>query len=68
MAHIVHEQGGQLDTIHGNVVTISGNTRQADVELRSASKYQKAARGKACCLLVVLAVVLTIIIVAAVVG
>lgn len=68
VAHIVHEQGGQLDTIHGNVVTISGNTRQADVELRSASKYQKAARGKACCLLLVLAVVLTIIIVAAVVG
>lgn len=68
VATIVHEQGGQLDTIHGNVVTISGNTRQADVELRSASKYQKAARGKACCLLLVLAVVLTIIIVAAVVG
>lgn len=68
VAHIVHEQGGQLDTIHGNVVTISGNTRQADVELRSASKYQKAARGKACCLLLVLAVVLTIIIVAAVIG
>lgn len=68
VAHIVHEQGEQLDTIHGNVVTISGNTRQADVELRSASKYQKAARGKACCLLLVLAVVLTIIIVAAVIG
>lgn len=68
VAHIVHEQGGQLDTIHGNVITVAGDTQQADLELRSASKYQKSARGKACCLLIVLAVILTIIIVAAVLG
>ncbi|MCJ1471347.1 hypothetical protein MMC07_009995 [Pseudocyphellaria aurata] len=68
VAHIVHEQGAQLDTIHGNVVNVAGDTQQADIELRSASKYQKSARGKACCLLLVLAVVLTIIIVAAVLG
>lgn len=68
MAHIVHEQGGQLDTIHGNVVSVAGDTRQADIELRSASKYQKSARGRAFCLLLVLVVVLTIIIVAAAMG
>ena len=68
VAHIVHEQGGQLDTIHGNVINVAGDTQQADIELRSASKYQKSARGKACCLLTVLAVILTIIIVAAVLG
>lgn len=68
VAHIVHEQGGQLDTIHGNVISVAGDTRQADIELRSASKYQKSARGRAFCLLLVLMVVLTIIIVAAVMG
>ena len=68
VAHIVHEQGAQLDTISGNVQTVAGDTRQADVELRSASRYQKSARGKACCLLLILAVVLVIIILAAVLG
>ena len=68
VAHIVHEQGGQLDTINVNVQNTAGDTRQADLELRSANRYQKAARGKACCLLLILAVVLTIIILAAVLG
>lgn len=68
VAHIVHEQGGQLETIHGNVINVASDTQQADIELRSASNYQRKARGKACCLLLVLAVVLTIIIVAAVLG
>ncbi len=68
VAHIVHEQGTQIDTISGNVQNVAGDTRQADVELRSASRYQKSARGKACCLLLILAVVLVIIILAAVLG
>ena len=68
VAHIVHEQGAQLDTISGNVQNVAVDTRHADVELRSASRYQKSARGKACCLLIILAVVLIIIILAAVLG
>ena len=68
VAHMVHEQGGQLDMIDANVVGVAGDTRQADVELRSASRYQKSARGKACCLLLILAAVLTIIILAAALG
>ena len=68
VAHIVHEQGAQLDTISGNVQNVAADTRHADVELRSASRYQKSARGKACCLLIILAVVLIIIILAAVLG
>ena len=68
VAHIVHEQGGQLDTIHGNVVHVAADTQQADVELRSASRYQKNARGKACCLLLLLVIILVIIILAAVLG
>lgn len=68
VAHIVHEQGGQLDTISGNVQNVATDTQHADRELRSASRYQKSARGKACCLLVILAIVLVIIILAVVLG
>ena len=68
VAHIVHEQGGQLDTISGNVQNVATDTQHADLELRSASRYQKNARGKACCLLVILAVVLVIIVLAVVLG
>ena len=66
VAHIVHEQGGQLDTIDDNVQNVAQDTRHADLELRSANKYQKAARGKACCLLLILAIVLIIIVLAVV--
>lgn len=68
VAHIVHEQGGQLDTISGNVQNVATDTQHADIELRSASRYQKNARGKACCLLVILALVLVIIVLAVVLG
>ena len=68
VAHIVHEQGGQLDTIAGNVENVATDTRHADLELRSANRYQKSARGKAYCLLVILAIVLTIIVLAVVLG
>ncbi|KAL8785559.1 MAG: hypothetical protein Q9213_003307 [Squamulea squamosa] len=68
VAHIVREQGDSLNTIDANVENVRGDTRQADIELRSASRYQKASRNKACCLLLVLGVVLIIIILAAVLG
>lgn len=68
VAHIVHEQGGQLDIISENVENVTRDTRGANVELRSASRYQKNARNKMCCLLIILAVILAIIILAAVLG
>ena len=68
VAHIVREQGENLDVIENNVQNTVTDTRQADLELRSANRYQKQARGKACCLLLIMAVVLTIIILAAVLG
>ena len=68
VAHIVREQGEVLDVVENNVQNTVTDTRQADLELRSANRYQKQARGKACCLLLILAVVLTIIILAAVLG
>ncbi|TVY18307.1 Syntaxin pep12 [Lachnellula arida] len=68
VAHIVNEQGEVLDTISNNVENTRTDTRGADLELRSAARYQRNARSKACCLLLILAVILTIIILAAVVG
>src|SRR5436190_7242780 len=68
VAHIVHEQGGQLDLISENVERTRDDTRGADIHLRSASRYQKNARNKACCLLIILAVILVIIVLAVVLG
>ena len=68
VAHIVREQGDVLDVIDVNVGNTLDDTRGADVELRSASRYQKAARSKACCLLLILAIVLIIVILAVVLG
>jgi len=68
VAHMVREQGDMIDTIDVNVENTLTDTRGADVELRSASRYQKAARNKACCLLLILAIVLIIIVLAVVLG
>jgi t-SNARE complex subunit (syntaxin) len=68
VAHIVHEQGDQLDLISVNVDNTRNDTRGADLELRSASKYQKNARNKACCLLLIMAVILIIIVLAVSLG
>ncbi|OQD85427.1 hypothetical protein PENANT_c010G10093 [Penicillium antarcticum] len=68
VAHIVTEQGGQLDIISENVQNVTQDTRGANVELRSASRYQKNARNRACCLFVILAVILLIIVLAIVLG
>lgn len=68
VAHIVREQGDVLDTIDVNVENTLQDTRGADVELRSASRYQKSARSKACCLLLIMAIVLIIVVLAVVIG
>lgn len=66
VAHMVHEQGEQLDVIAENVEGVRDDTRGADVELRTASRHQRNARNKMCCLLLILAVVLTVVILAVV--
>ncbi|KAJ9607840.1 SNAP receptor [Cladophialophora chaetospira] len=68
VAHLVRDQGDMLDAIDVNVENTLTDTRGADVELRSASRYQKSARNKACCLLVILAVVMLIVVLAVVLG
>jgi t-SNARE complex subunit (syntaxin) len=65
VAHIVSEQGEQLDTIAANVENTRTDTRGADLELRSAARYQKNARSKMCILLIILAIVVTIVLLAA---
>ena len=66
VAHIVREQGDMIDTIDVNVENTLTDTRGADIELRSASRYQKSARNKACCLLLILAIVLVVVVLAVV--
>lgn len=68
VAQIVGEQGEQLETIETNAINVRDDTRGADVELRSAARYQKNARSKACCLLLILAVILTIVLLAVFLG
>jgi syntaxin 7 len=68
VAHIVAEQGEQLDLIADNVQNVRNDTHGADRELRSASKYQKKARNRACCLLLILSIVLAVILLAVFLG
>ena len=68
VASMVHEQGQTLDTIADNVENVAVDTRGADIELRSAARYQKNARSKACCLMLILAIILTIVLLAIFVG
>ncbi|KAI5928219.1 t-SNARE [Camillea tinctor] len=68
VAQIVSEQGEQIQTIESNAINVRDDTRGADYELRSAARYQKNARSKACCLLLVLAVIMTIVLLAVFLG
>ncbi|KAI2616274.1 t-SNARE [Hypoxylon sp. NC1633] len=68
VAQIVGEQGEQLQTIENNAVNVRDDTRGADYELRSAARYQKNARSKACCLLLILAVIMAIVLLAVFLG
>lgn len=68
VATMVHDQGYMVDSIADNVENVREDTRGADRELRSANRYQKGARSKACCLLAILAVVLLVVVLAAVYG
>ncbi|OAL47054.1 SNARE domain-containing protein [Pyrenochaeta sp. DS3sAY3a] len=64
VAHMVTEQGAQLDIIEGHVEETHDASRGAHINLKQASNYQKSARSKACILLLILAIVLVIIVLA----
>jgi t-SNARE complex subunit (syntaxin) len=57
VAHMVHEQGSQLDIIEENVEVTHDASQGAHVNLKQASNYQKSARSKACILLMILALI-----------
>lgn len=61
---MVSAQGESLDVIEANVSNVAQDHKAADTELRSAARYQKGARNRACCLLLILAVVLAVILLA----
>ncbi|KAF2793574.1 t-SNARE [Melanomma pulvis-pyrius CBS 109.77] len=67
VAHMVHEQGVQLDSIEENVHVTRDSAQGAQINLKQASNYQKSARSKACILLLILAIFLVIIILAVVI-
>ena len=64
LGQLVVEQEEDLEHIDANVSRAAQHHSQADQELRTAARYQKGARNRACCLLLILAVILTVILLA----
>ncbi|CAO3681238.1 unnamed protein product [Rhizopus stolonifer] len=54
---LVNEQESGIESIYGNVLHISHNTKQASEELTIANRHQKKARKNMCCLLLIITVV-----------
>ncbi|GAA5813349.1 hypothetical protein MFLAVUS_006827 [Mucor flavus] len=54
---LVNEQESGIQSIYGNVLNISQNTKQAADELTTANRHQKKARKNMCCLLLIITIV-----------
>jgi len=65
---MITEQGEHLDVIDANVSNVVRDQKDAEMELRSAARYQRGARNRACCLLLILAVVMTVVLLAVFLG
>jgi len=61
VAKLVKEAQPMIDSIEANVETSVVATEQGVQELRKASNYQKASRGKLCCLLLILIIILAVV-------
>jgi t-SNARE complex subunit (syntaxin) len=61
VAHMVRDQGEQLDIIEENVDVTHDASRGAHTNLKQASNYQKSARSKACILLLIMVILLVIV-------
>ncbi|KAJ5281538.1 hypothetical protein N7478_006910 [Penicillium angulare] len=68
LAEMVAGQGETIDSLDHRLEEVTSDTRGANTELRSANRYQKNARSKACCLFIILAIILAIIVLAVVLG
>ncbi|RXK40581.1 syntaxin 7 [Tremella mesenterica] len=61
---IVVEQGGLIDNIESNIVSVAQNTSSAAEELTTAHEYQRKAGRRMACLLIILVVVVLVILLA----
>lgn len=52
------------DNIESNIISVSGNTREAAEELTTAHEYQRKAGRRMACLLMILVVVICVVILA----
>lgn len=58
---LIHEQGGQIDSIEANVEQAYSHVEQGTSQLGKAADYQRKSRKKMCCLLIILLIVAAII-------
>ncbi|SAM08186.1 hypothetical protein [Absidia glauca] len=58
---LVNEQDSGIQSIYGNVLNVSQNTRQAADELTTANRHQKNARKNMCCFFLIIAVVASVL-------
>lgn len=64
LSSIINEQQFQIDSIENNIFSYSSNAREADTELRRASRYQKRSSGRLlCCLLILIGILAFIILI-----
>ncbi|CAO3608786.1 unnamed protein product [Mucor fragilis] len=54
---LVNEQDSGIQSIYGNVLNISQNTKQAADELTTANRHQKRARKNMCCFMLIITIV-----------
>ncbi|KAI8372095.1 t-SNARE [Blakeslea trispora] len=54
---LVNEQESGIQSIYGNVLNISQNTKQASEELTVANRHQKRARKNMCCFMLIITIV-----------
>lgn len=66
LGELVHQQGGQLDTIEDNIFQLHNNAQLADKELRKADAYQRSKGKWGCILLVAMSIIVLIVVLAVV--
>lgn len=59
---LVNDQGGQLNDIEANIVSVAERTRQATGELRVAERSQRAARNRMCWILAIVGLVMAVLV------
>lgn len=63
LAILVQQQGEIIDNIEKNIENAKYNVAQAEIDLKKAEDYQKAARKKKCCILMIVIGILIVILI-----